>query len=218
MGAHLGRDLVNTDAGHLGRRAGMDILSLPESVHHGVIARKMRQDAQLNLAVISIHQHVPRGRHKGAADLPSQIGAHRNILQVGLGAGNAPRGRAGLVKEGMDAALVVHLADQRVNIGAVQFAHLPVFQDIADGGMGIPQRLQRFGVGGKAFAGLSPGLETQPVEQHVAQLLGAVDIELAHAAQGIDALPQRVLPGRQARADFPQHVGIHPEAFALHIK
>ena len=58
----------------------------------------MGQHAQLDLAVVGGDELVPAFGDEGRADLAALLGADRNVLQVGIGRGEAARrgGREGV--------------------------------------------------------------------------------------------------------------------------
>ena len=59
---------------------------------------QVRQDAQLDLAVVRAEQQVARLGHEGLADAPALRGADRDVLQVRVGDAEAPGGRHRLVE------------------------------------------------------------------------------------------------------------------------
>ena len=83
----------------------MDVLAGEERLLHMLVAGDMGEDAQLDLAVVGIHQHAAGPRHKVSAELAAQLGADGDVLQVGV-IGRKPSGAGfGLVEAGMDAAI-----------------------------------------------------------------------------------------------------------------
>ena len=86
--------------------------------------------------------------------------------------------------------------------------------------MRIAQRLQRVGVGGIALAGFAASLQRQLIlaKEHLAQLLGAVDVKIAHVRQAVNIAFQLLLARGQLLTQGAQHAAIHRKALALHIK
>ena len=86
--------LVHTKHFHGG--AHMDVLPGAEGFDEHWITAHMRQEAELDLRVVS--QHVPRCSHEGSAHLPPKFGTNGDVLQIGIAAAQAPRLGDGLVK------------------------------------------------------------------------------------------------------------------------
>ena len=62
----------------------MEIFPAQKGLTHGFIPGDVGQQAQLDLAVIRIHQRHAGGGHKHFPDLRSKRTANRNILEVRL--------------------------------------------------------------------------------------------------------------------------------------
>ena len=80
----MGSDFPDRHAEHLRCRNRMDISAAVEAVDHGLVARDVREYAQLNLRIVRIHQHTARLRHKHFPDFSTQIRTNRDILQIRL--------------------------------------------------------------------------------------------------------------------------------------
>ena len=108
-------------AEHLRRRAIVDVLAARERVDQHLLARQVRQDAQLDLRVVGGDQDVAGLGDERAADVAPDLGADRDVLQVGIAAAQAPGRGDRLVEAGMDAAgLGVDQLRQRVDVRALQ--------------------------------------------------------------------------------------------------
>ncbi len=125
----------------------MDILPADKGIAHRLVTRHMGQHAQLDLRIVTVHQHAARPGHEGPPDLAPHQGAHRDVLQVRLDGTDAARSRTHLVKGGMDAPGGVHFAQQTLDVGTVELHDLAVFQYLIDGGMQGLEPLQRIRVG-----------------------------------------------------------------------
>ena len=148
----------------------------------------MGQDAQFDLAVIQADQHLAGRGHESLADAPPFLAAHGDVLQVRIGRGEASSDRPGEGVRRMDApGFGVDMVLQRIGIGGFQLRQLPPVQH--------PRR-QVMPFGGQVFqhigpGGIGPGLaldatgQAELVEQDLAQLLGAADVE-AFTGQGMD--------------------------------
>ena len=77
--------------------------SLLERVDERLVARQVREHAQLDLRVVGGDQHVPAVGDERAPDLPAELGANRNVLQVGIAAAQPAGRRDRLVEAGVHA-------------------------------------------------------------------------------------------------------------------
>ena len=62
----------------------MDVLPGTEGADHVLVLRHVSQQAQLDLGVVRVHQHLARSRHEHLPQLRPQLGADGDILEVGL--------------------------------------------------------------------------------------------------------------------------------------
>ena len=106
--------------------------------------------------------------------------------------------------------------EQAVRVGALQLRQHAIFQDIAYDGVLAYELFQDVGVGAPAGLGLLARWEHQLIEQHLAQLLGRVYIELV-PGQLPDAALQGVYTRREALAEVGQGLPVHQETRALHL-
>jgi len=115
----------------------------------------------------------------------------------------------------MDAALRVHQARQGIEIGGAHLLQLAVLQDAVHHRMLPGQFFQRLLAGGSlASLGLARRGQAQPVEQHIAQLLGRTDVEL-RARQLVDMGRELVQPALHIVEEGPEGRGVdgHPALF-----
>ena len=64
----------------------MDILALSKGLDQGLVIGQMRHQSQFDLAVIDRQQQMLLvGGDEGLTDTATQLVAHRNILQIGVG-------------------------------------------------------------------------------------------------------------------------------------
>ena len=197
----------------------MHVLPGAEGLHQRRVAGKMGHQPQLNLAVVRVQQHPALPGQEGPADLLALLGADGDVLQIRLGGGNAPGGGGHLVKGGMHPALCVGQAKKALHIGGVQLGQLAVSQKRIDDFRGnVPQALQHLGGGGIAPLGLFAVGQLQLVEEHLAQLLGAVQVEGGGVAGGKHLLLCFFNILHIALAQFPQEGGVHREARLLHAE
>ena len=214
-GGHLRKGHVENLAGS----AGMHILPGAEGLHQRRVAGEMGHQPQFDLAVIRIQQYPALPGQEGPADLLSLLGADGDILQIRFGGGNAPGGGGYLIKVGMHPALCVGQAKKALHIGGIQLGQLAVAQKRVDDFRGnVPQALQHLGGGGIAPLGLFAVGQLQLVEEHLAQLLGAVQVEGRGVAGGKHLLLCFFNILHIALAQFPQEGGVHREARLLHAE
>ncbi len=85
----------------LRRGERMDVITAAKSFHQQSVFRKVRQQAQFNLRIIGGEQYMARLSDNRRANFTAQLGANRNILQVGIDGGKPPGGGPRLVESGV---------------------------------------------------------------------------------------------------------------------
>ena len=216
-GAQLVGDGLLGDAVDLGGGGAVDVRPALEGVLHGLVAGDVRQNAQLDLAVIGVHQRAAAVRHKVTPQPAAQLGADGDVLQIGLGGADAPGAGLGLDKRRMDAPIRPDGLQKPLHIGGVQLLVGAVFQNVVHHRAVRAQALQCLGVGGIAALGLFAGRQTQLVKQRLAQLLGAVQVKgVAHLV--IDAGQQGFQFPLQFHAEPADALSVHRKADALHVR
>ena len=83
--AHLLRHVLHRHAEHLRGRDGVDVLAAEERPAHRLIVRDVGEQAQLDLAVIRVHEDVPALGHEHPPQLAAERRARGDILQIRLG-------------------------------------------------------------------------------------------------------------------------------------
>ena len=220
--ALLPRDFGNGYAEDFGGGGGMHVLSVAEGLHQVGVAAQMGHDSQLYLGVIGRYDNsLRRARHEGFSNLLAALRADGDVLQVGVGAGQAPGGREGLVEGGMHAPVLRgNIRGEGLDIGGKELFDGPVFQDFVHDGVPVRNGEK----GGLVRAVLAPcaafglGVQGQTVKQELSHLLGGGDVQLRVSGH----FPDAVLPLRQL---FPQTVGkdlelgqVHFHAVPLHLR
>ena len=165
------RDLVERHAEHLRRRDGVDILSAAEGRDHGLVVCNMRQQTQLDLAVVRVHEHLAGRGHEHIADLRAELAAHGDVLQVRLRGRQASCRRDGHLKVRMDAPVGRDLLEQPVGIRGFEFCEHTVIEDLVDDRVLAAQLFEHGSIRAPASLRLFPGREHKLVKQHVAELL-----------------------------------------------
>ena len=106
----------------------------------------MGKHDQLNLRIVRGKEDATFFRDKRGTDPPPLLGAHGNVLQIGVLAGKSARFRSGLGKRRMDpSGFLVDLQRKLVDIGILQFAQHPVMQDQGNFLIGFGQGFQHIG-------------------------------------------------------------------------
>ena len=225
--AHVGRHPVRGHSKDLRGGDGVDVHPIPEGLNHGLIPGHVGQQPQLDLGVVGVHQHPAGPGHKHGAHLRPQGGAHRDILQVGLGGGQPPGGGDGVLEAGVDAPVSGNDLAQALHIGGVELGQLSVLQHQRDNGVLILQLLQHLGVGGVPGLGLLHRGQPQLFKQNMAQLLGREDVELLPRLSINFLLGVRNAPGEHLakpgqcplvhQHPAPLHIGQHRAQGDLHL-
>jgi hypothetical protein len=128
--ALLAGDGVERHAVDLRRDRGVDVLPVHERLGQVRVLRQVRQQAQLDLAVVRGDQHAALRRDERAADLAPDVGPDRDVLQVGVGRRQPARRRDGLVEARVDPPrLLVDLLLERDEVGAHELGELAVLED-----------------------------------------------------------------------------------------
>ncbi len=156
---------------------------------------------------------------EGLADLAPLLGPHRDVLQVGVVGRQTAGGGRGQGEGGVHAAGTRRdRLDQGVGVGAFQFAELaPVEQHagqfVALGG----QVVEHAGVGRPvALGGLLAAGQAELAEQHVADLLGAAEVErAAHEFLGLGLIVGHAHGELLRQAAQAVRVDADPVAFHL---
>ena len=119
IGVHVGGWLPE----HAGGGRTVNILSGGEGGDQVLVAGDVRQDAQLDLAIVRRHQGVPLLGNEGVADLAAEGGANWDVLQVWIGGAESPRCRHRLLEGGVHTAVTLNELRQRLDVGALQLRH-----------------------------------------------------------------------------------------------
>jgi hypothetical protein len=95
---HIRRDVLRSDGIHLRSSATVDVLAALERLDQLLFSRDVGEHAQLHLRVIGADETLPFVSVESAPDPLPPLGAHWNVLQVGVRRRQAPGGRHGLVE------------------------------------------------------------------------------------------------------------------------
>ena len=160
----------------------MDIIPLVEGLDQHLFTREVGEDAQLDLGIVGADQLPAFLGQEGLADAPTELGADRNVLEVGVAAGEPASGRDGLVEVRMHpAGFRLDQKRQGFDVGAAQFAEGAVLQQQWHYGMVGFQFFEHRCIGtptGFGFAGFL-AIQLEGVEKQLSQLFGGSQVELA---------------------------------------
>ena len=154
-----------------------------EGLDHGGVVGDGGHDAELDLGVVAGEEgELPFPRDEGLADLAAGFGADGNVLEVGIGRGEAAGGGDELVEMGVDAAGFRNdVVRQRVEVGGLEFGGFAPGEDVGDDRVFAFERGERLLVGlvlaGLGFLRLVG--EAEVVEEDFAELFGRGDVERA---------------------------------------
>ena len=119
----------------------------------------------------------------------------------------------------MHASVASAQLGQAFDIGALQLGHPAVAKQRLDHGVIGRQPLQHLGSGGiAALAFFLWGRQAQLVKEHLAQLLGAVEVELAHARGSVHGGAAFLNFAAEPGAQLTENALIHQKAHPFHIK
>ena len=193
----------------------MYVHPVAESLGEVGVTAQMGHDAQLDLGIVGTdNEAVRNARNKGFANLLSALRTHRNVLQVGIGTGQAAGGRKGLVEGGVHPAVLLrNIRREGLYVSGQQFLDRPEFQNLIHYGMPVRYGHQRGFVGGilalvAALFGL--GVQLEFVKQKVSHLLGGGNVEGGLIGHFPDA-------GLAFREFFAQVIGKDPELRHIHL-
>ena len=167
-------------AEHLDRGAGVDVLALREGFLQTRHIGHMRCQPQLDLRIVGGKQDMARLGDEGLADLATDLGADRDVLQVGIGRAQPPGLRTDQAVAGMHPArLRVDRFLQRIGIGALELGELAPFEYLGRNRRAFARKAFEHALVGRILPALAllATLVAERDEQHFAQLLGAADGE-----------------------------------------
>ena len=200
----------------------MYVHSIPESLGEVGVAAQVRHDAQFNLGIVCTHyEPVRNARHKGLANFLATLCAHRNVLQVGIGTGQAPGSCEGLVEGGVHPSIAGrYVGREGLYVGREELFHRPVFQNLIHDGVTVCNGYQGGLVCcilplGAALFGLRVQLKL--VKEEVSHLFGGGDIQgglAGHFPYAGFAL-RKLLP--QAVGKYLQLRHVHFHAVPFHL-
>ena len=170
---------------HLARGAVVDVLAAAEGVDQRLVLGEVREDPQLDLAVVGGEQHVPRFGHEGLADAPALRGADGDVLQVRVADGEPAGGGDGLVERRVDAAgLEDRRARQGVDVGGLELLDAPGSRGscgAASWASASSSSTSSAVDAARVLAVFLAERKPEAVEQDLAELDRRVDVELALA-------------------------------------
>ena len=220
---HLGGHLVDRHPERPRADEVVQVLTGVERLDQPLVARQVRHDPHLDLAVVGRHQCLEFGSaargsdDEAVADLSAGLGADRDVLQVRVGRGQPSGGRDRLVEGGVDAIVVGDRLEQSVDSDA-QPGGVTVFEQVREErvlGL-LVQALQCIGVGGVTGLGLLRLGHVELVEQHRLQLFGRAQVDLLpdHLVSGVGG---RTHPIGELLFQFMKVLGVHCDSGRLQV-
>ncbi len=177
VGGHLVLRLVEDER----RRAGMNVTRRGEGVDERRVLREMRKNAELYLRIVCAQDEVPRRRDERSADGASELGADRDVLEVGI-ARREPPGRGDrLIEPRVDAPRGgVHALRQRVDVRSFELVELAIREDARGQRVPLCERLEDVGVRGPpALRRALSDRKLQVVEENLLELVARSQGEVA---------------------------------------
>ena len=180
----------------------MDVPPRAEALDQPRILGQVGDAPQLDLVVVGDQQLAARCRDERPAELPPDLAAHGDVVEVGLVRRQPAGAGDGLVERGVDPSVVGHFGQQAVAVGRAQLLDLPVGQQVLDDAC-CPASFSSDEASVEKpvlvrFCGVSPSLSNRIS----AQLRGRVHVELGSGVV-VDLLPQVVDLGVQAVTESP---------------
>ena len=124
--AHEGRHVLRRNMEDLRGRRRVDVHAGSKRSLHVRVVCDMRQNAQLNLAVVRVDKHPAVLRHEHFSDFASKLRAHGNVLEIRLCGAEPPGRRDHVLERRVDPAVVRDLLDKAISIGRFQLCKRPV--------------------------------------------------------------------------------------------
>ena len=177
----------------------------------------MRDQPQLDLAVIGIEQRAALRRDKEPAHLPAERRAHGDILQIRLRGRNASGTRFGLAVAGVDPAVRRDRFQQSLDIGRAELCQLTVLQHQINDRVLVAEPFEHLRIRGPAGFGFLSGRQMKLLEQDHAELLRRKNVKFPPCLRINARLQIRDL-GFQTRAELFNAFLVDAHAGMLHIR
>ncbi len=182
----------------------MDVDVAAEGIDHAGVAGEGGHDAEFDLRVVATEEGAAGRGDEGFADAAAIIGADGDVLDVGVGGGEAAGGGDELVKGGVDAAGAgANVGGEGIDVGGFELSGLAVGEDVVDDGVGALEGGEGGFVGFVLASGgfFGFGGELEFLEEDFAELLGGVEVE-GGASMLADAVGHGIDAGLEVVADF----------------
>ena len=97
--AHVIRDFYKRQPVYFGGCGSVDVFSMEESLYQALVFTQMRHQPQLDLRIVCAHENTfVIVRYESSPQPPPDFGPDRNVLQIGIAAGETSRGSDGLIE------------------------------------------------------------------------------------------------------------------------
>ena len=171
--------VVRRDTEDPSGRGGVDVVAGLERGDQPGILGEVCDAAQFDLVVVRHQQHVAGRSDERLPKDPPGVAADRDVVQVRLIGAEPSRAGDRLVERGPDPIARTDLGEEALAVGRPKLLHLAIGQEVLDDRMVTTHLLERLRVGRIARLRLLLRCQAQLVEEHLTQLLGGVDVEVA---------------------------------------
>ena len=188
-----------------------------ERVHQHRLARYVGEDPQLDLGVVGRQHRVPGLGDERAADLAAERRPDRDVLEVRPDRGEPAGGGGGLAEEGVQpAGLGVDQPGQRLEVRVQQLRLLAPLLDHLDDRVQLAELSEHPCIGRVPGLALAVDGQPEPLEQHLAELLGRAQRERA-LGQLVGPRLELVDLVAELGGDLREAVGVDLDAGRLHV-
>jgi hypothetical protein len=150
----------------------VDVLAAAEGLAQELLAREVREDAQLHLRVVDREQPVTRGGHERRAQLAAERRANGDVLQVRALRREAAGGGRDLRERRVQAAVLPEQLGEGQQVGREQLRELAPLLDDRHDRVQVAKLGEHLRVGRVARLPAPSGRQLEALEQHLAELLG----------------------------------------------
>ena len=196
----------------------MDVLTAGECLTQHRLAGDVREDAQLDLAVVGRQESRAVRCDERRADAAAELGAHRDRLEVGVGRREAARRRDRLVDRRVEPPVRrIDQRGEREQIRVEELRQLAPLLDDGDERVVVADRAQDARVGRVAGLPLPARGELELLEEDPCELLRRAELERLPGE--LERLRLELLdPLLEACGDLAHPVRVDPDPRLLHVR
>ena len=149
----------------------MQILAGEEAVAQHRVARDVRQDAQLDLAVVRAQEPPARPRNERLADFRAERRADGDVLQIGIDRRQTPGRGHRLIEGRVQAPVLAERRRQRIEVRRLELHQLAVLEHFRGQRVLLRQLFEHFLIGGRTRLAALQDWELQLLVQDFGELL-----------------------------------------------